>query len=119
MTDTPEQEQKLRELVLSYWLEREKVPGDTAILAVREAFEAGREQGRRASVSAEQLAEMFHEAYEAKAENYGYKTRAESNKPWKDVPINNKLLMIATCEEVLARLAAPTLEEVLRLAEGS
>lgn len=50
---------------------------------------------------AEAMAKKFHENYEKLAPDYGYKTREESAKPWEDVPVANKGLMIATAGEVL------------------
>jgi hypothetical protein len=43
---------------------------------------------------AERIARRFHEEYERLAPSYGYKTREASAKPWKDVPDNNKALMV-------------------------
>lgn len=53
------------------------------------------------NLTAEQLAEKFHETYERLAPSYGYKTREESAKPWADVPEKNKQLMIAVCQELI------------------
>jgi hypothetical protein len=47
------------------------------------------------------LAERFHEIYERLAPTFGYRTRAESAKPWASVPVRNKQLMAATCTEIL------------------
>lgn len=52
--------------------------------------------------TAEQLARLFHEAYERLAPDYGYSTRKASAKPWAEVPEQNRLLMIATCAAILA-----------------
>lgn len=52
----------------------------------------------------ERLAKRFHELYEYKAPQYGYKTREESAVPWEDVPQNNKDLMIAVCKIILKEL---------------
>lgn len=52
----------------------------------------------------EQLARLFHEAYEELAPSFGYKTRKDSAVPWEDVPEKNKRLMIATAERVLERI---------------
>lgn len=60
----------------------------------------------RETMTAERLAQTFHETYERLAPNFGYETRKESAKPWAEVPEQNKRLMIAVCEEVrLAYLA--------------
>lgn len=56
------------------------------------------------TISAETVAEWFHEAYERLAPEFGYKTRDASAVPWSDVPEANKRLMIATVADVLARM---------------
>jgi hypothetical protein len=48
----------------------------------------------------ELLAQKLHESYERLAPNFGYKTRDASAVPWKDVPEQNKRLMIAVCTEI-------------------
>ena len=53
-------------------------------------------------MEAEKLAKLFHEIYEELAPSYGYVTREESVKPWKDVPGQNKKLMTAVCERILS-----------------
>ncbi len=55
-------------------------------------------------MTAEQLAQLFHETYERLAPQFGYETRKESAKPWADVPEQNKQLMIAVAGEVLVTL---------------
>lgn len=52
----------------------------------------------------EEMAQVFHEAYERLAPNFSYKTREASAVPWEDVPENNKKLMIAVCAEVIKKL---------------
>jgi hypothetical protein len=52
-------------------------------------------------MTAAELAQKFHEAYERLAPSFGYKTREASAKPWADVPDNNKRLMTATAAEIL------------------
>lgn len=52
---------------------------------------------------AERIAIEFHEEYEALAPGFGYRTREESAKPWRDVPIQNKKLMIAVVQSLLDR----------------
>jgi len=52
----------------------------------------------------EELAQLFHEVYERKAPEHGYRTREASAVPWDQVPERNRDLMIATASEVLARL---------------
>lgn len=51
----------------------------------------------------EQLARDFHEAYERLAPEFGYKTRKESAVPWKEVPEQNRQLMIAVAAEIIQR----------------
>ena len=55
-------------------------------------------------MTAEQLAEFFHETYENLAPRYDYDTRLASKVPWSQVPERNKKLMIAVAEKVLGRL---------------
>lgn len=53
----------------------------------------------------EQLAQMFHEAYERLAPGFGYETRADSRKPWAEVPEANRRLMTAVADEVVSSMA--------------
>lgn len=62
--------------------------------------------------TAEGLARRFHEAYEALAPQFGYRTREASAVPWADVPQQNRNLMIATAARVLADRPLPTPEQV-------
>ena len=55
----------------------------------------------RKIMTAEQLAQRFHETYERLAPDFGYKTREASAKPWAEVPENNRNLMVAVCKEIL------------------
>ena len=55
-------------------------------------------------MTAEGLAQLFHETYERLAPSYGYETRTASAKPWTDVPEPNRGLMIAVAGEVLEHL---------------
>lgn len=55
-------------------------------------------------MTAEELAQLFHETYEELAPNYGYSTRKSSAVAWKDVPEPNKSLMIAVAEKILEKL---------------
>lgn len=48
----------------------------------------------------EEFARRFHEAYERLAPLYNYRTREASSVPWKDVPHENRALMISTVREV-------------------
>lgn len=66
----------------------------------------------------EELARIFHEAYERLAPDFGYKTREASAVPWEEVPEANRNLMIAVAGEVRAALEAnPPLEAPVVLAE--
>lgn len=49
----------------------------------------------------EYLAMMFHTYYEELAPKFGYETREASAVPWKDVPIQNRALMILVAERLL------------------
>jgi hypothetical protein len=52
-------------------------------------------------VTPEDVAEMFHDAYENFAPLFGYKTRDATAVPWDQVPEDNRALMIATIRNVL------------------
>jgi hypothetical protein len=52
---------------------------------------------------AETIAIAFHDAYEALAPEYGYRTREASAKPWDEIPVANAGLMVATVERLLER----------------
>lgn len=54
-----------------------------------------------------ELAKRFHELYEEMAPIFNYETRKESAKPWKDVPENNKALMVAVCGKILDEIRRP------------
>ncbi|MHA2403290.1 MAG: hypothetical protein ACXADH_09900 [Candidatus Kariarchaeaceae archaeon] len=51
--------------------------------------------------SEEFIARAFHEAYEELAPSFGYETRKKSRVDWKDIPENNRNLMIATVIQLL------------------
>ncbi len=53
------------------------------------------------NVTAEDLAQKFHETYEKLAPQHGYRTRPESAVEWAKVPIENRRLMIAVAYAVL------------------
>lgn len=55
----------------------------------------------QAAHEAETVAIAFHEAYEALAPEFGYRTREASAKPWDEVPANNASLMVATADRLL------------------
>jgi hypothetical protein len=50
------------------------------------------------------LARTFHESYERLAPSFGYATRDDSRQPWEQVPEQNRRLMVATAEAVIAQL---------------
>jgi hypothetical protein len=52
-------------------------------------------------MTAEHIAQAFHEAYEALAPDFGYTTREASAKPWAEVPEQNKSLMVAVAQRLL------------------
>lgn len=54
-------------------------------------------------MSAEDIAQAFHESYEELAPDHGYETREASRKPWSDVPEQNKGLMVAVVQDLLDR----------------
>lgn len=49
------------------------------------------------------VAREFHDAYERLAPAFGYKTREASQKPWNEVPENNRMLMAAVVDELVRR----------------
>ncbi len=51
----------------------------------------------------EHIAAQFHELYELLAPRYHYRTRTDSAKPWAEVPMNNRNLMVAVIWELLDR----------------
>ncbi len=55
-------------------------------------------------MTAEQLAQMFHETYERMAPEFGYNTQEASAVPWEAVPEPNKSLMVAVAGHVLREL---------------
>ncbi len=52
-------------------------------------------------MTAEQIAQAFHEAYERLAPDFGYETREASAKPWAEVPEQNKSLMVAVVQALI------------------
>lgn len=52
----------------------------------------------------ELLARAFHESYERLAPSFGYDTREDSRQPWEQLPEQNRKLMVATAEAVIAEL---------------
>jgi hypothetical protein len=55
-------------------------------------------------LTAELLARTFHDSYERLAPSFGYDTRDDSRQPWEQVPEQNRKLMVATAEAVIAQL---------------
>ena len=55
-------------------------------------------------MTAEQLAQIFHDNYERLAPEFGYTSRKTSAVPWVNVPEPNKSLMIATAKAVMREL---------------
>lgn len=51
----------------------------------------------------DRIAAAFHDAYERRAPQFGYKTRDASAVAWEDVPDDNKRLMRAVVRELLER----------------
>lgn len=49
----------------------------------------------------ETIARRFHETYERLAPEHGYETREASAKPWEDVPVQNRGLMIEVVTELV------------------
>ena len=64
-------------------------------------------------MTSEKLAEQFHDAYEELAPAFSYKTRKASAVPWKDVPEQNKHLMVAVAERVMVPAIKQARAEVL------
>ncbi len=58
----------------------------------------------------EALAKFFHDTYEQLAPSFGYKTRKASRKRWKDVPENNRNLMVAVAGGVYGFLGIVQLQ---------
>ena len=54
-------------------------------------------------MTAEDIAQEFHETYERLAPDHGYETRKSSAVPWENVPEQNKNLMIAVVSNLLSR----------------
>jgi hypothetical protein len=48
------------------------------------------------------IARAFHEAYEGLASSHGWSTNPRSRVPWEQVPEENRSLMLATIEKLLA-----------------
>jgi hypothetical protein len=53
--------------------------------------------------AAAEVASQFHAAYERLAPRFGYSTREASAVPWDEVPQQNRDLMVAVVDELLAR----------------
>lgn len=50
---------------------------------------------------AQEIAQAFHETYEALAPAHGYETREASRTAWESVPAENKSLMVAVAQSLL------------------
>ena len=61
--------------------------------------------------TADELARLFHERYEHRAPDFGYKTREASAKPWAEVPEQNRALMTAVAGDILDDLRARQAEQ--------
>lgn len=55
-------------------------------------------------MTAEQMAQLWHDTYERLAPEFGYTTRKTSAQPWEKVPEPNKSLMIAVARQVMRRI---------------
>ena len=66
-------------------------------------------------MQAENLARFFHTTYEELAPQFNYSTRKASAFPWQDVPENNKRLMIAVAEQVIALFEAEAKAEKIEM----
>lgn len=51
----------------------------------------------------EEIAKQFHETYERLAPEFNYETNLRTRVPWRDVPKENRELMIAVVEELIQR----------------
>lgn len=58
------------------------------------------------AMSDEQIAMLFHDTYERLGPSFGWDTQQRCKREWADLPPENKHLMVATCKEVRALLAA-------------
>ncbi len=58
-------------------------------------------------MTAEELAELFHETYEKLAPIFKYETRLKTRVPWKNVSEPNRALMITTAQVILLALNKP------------
>lgn len=59
------------------------------------------DMGDDLKLSSESIAKLFHETYEKLAPYFEYTTREASAVPWKDVPRQNKDLMIAVVSKLI------------------
>ena len=56
------------------------------------------------AMNAEQVAQWFHENYEAMAPSFGWKTQDASRTSWDSLPLANRDLMIETVKAVFEKL---------------
>jgi hypothetical protein len=74
---------------------------DEAFAARQESLALSRADRRDVEHQASMLAQQFHETYERLAPQHGYKTRKASAVPWRDVPEQNRNLMVAVCAHLI------------------
>jgi hypothetical protein len=48
-----------------------------------------------------ELAKRFHALYESLAPSCSYKTHKASRVPWNKLPVANRILMVAVCEQLI------------------
>lgn len=89
-------------------------PSDIAFL-LAEVDRLEHEKPPLAKADPVELAKVFHDTYESLAPVYDYKIRTTSAVPWQDVSENNRNLLVATIEAVLAHLAK---QEVVACSDG-
>jgi hypothetical protein len=51
----------------------------------------------------EWIAMAFHDASERLAPGFGWETQARAHRPWTEIPIENRRVVIAVVEDLLAR----------------
>lgn len=56
----------------------------------------------------ERIAKQFHDAYERRAEDFGWDTQDRCKVEWEDLPEANRLTMMAVVQEVVG----PILQEI-------
>lgn len=61
----------------------------------------------------EEMARHGHDAYEAAARDYGWQTQDASRTSWEQVPLENRLTMLAAYKAALTRVA-PRIEAAIQ-----